>query len=55
LLKIRKLINFGDEDGKVLIEDTKLQEICQNYFYKLFNGQRFEVAQHTGRLALEEQ
>jgi len=36
-----------DEDGKVLIEDTKLQERWRSYFYKLFNGERFEVSPHT--------
>jgi len=36
-----------DEDGKVLIEETKIQEIWQGYFYKLFNGESFDVSQHT--------
>ena len=35
------------EDGKVLIEDTKLQERWQSYFYKLFDGERFDISQHT--------
>jgi len=35
-----------DEDGKVIIEDTKLQERWQSYFYKLFNGERFDIPQH---------
>jgi len=33
-----------DEDGKVLVEDTKVQERWQSYFYKLFNGERFNVS-----------
>jgi len=44
-----------DEDGKVLIEDTKVQERWQSYFYKLFNGERFDVSQHTKQVAQEEQ
>jgi len=44
-----------DEDGKVLINDTKVHERWQSYFYKLFNGERFDVLQHTTLLAREEQ
>jgi len=44
-----------DEDGKVLIEDTKLQERWQSYFYKLFNRERFDIPQHTKLSAWEEQ
>ena len=44
-----------DEDGKVLIEDTKVQERWQSFFYKLFNGERFDVPQDTEHLAQEEQ
>jgi len=44
-----------DEDGKVLVEDYKVQERWQSYFYKLFNGERFEVSQCTEHLAQEEQ
>ena len=33
-----------DENGKVLIEDTKLQERWKSYFYKLINGEGFNVA-----------
>jgi len=36
-----------DEDGKVLIEDTKIQEKLQSYFYKLFDGERFDISRHT--------
>jgi len=44
-----------DKGGKVLIEDTKVQERRQSYFYKLFNGERFNVSQHTGQVAHKEQ
>ena len=40
-----------DEDDKVLVEDNKVQERWQSYFYKLFNGERFDVSQHTEHLA----
>ena len=43
-----------DEDGKVLIKDTKIQERWQGYFYKLFNGERFDVSQHIELSAWEE-
>jgi len=43
-----------DEDGKVLIEDTKVQERWQSYFYKLFNGERFDVSQYMEQVAREE-
>jgi len=36
-----------DEDGRVLIEDTKLQERWSSYFYNLFNGERFDIFQHN--------
>jgi len=44
-----------NRDGKVLIEDTKVQEMWQSYFYKLFNGERFDVSQHTEQVARERQ
>ena len=44
-----------DEDGKVLVEDAKVQERSQSYFYKPFNGEGFVVSQHTEHLAQEEQ
>ena len=44
-----------DDDGKVLVKDTKVQERWKSYFYKLFNGERFEVFQCTEHLAQEEQ
>ena len=44
-----------DENSRVLIEDTKSQESWQSYFYKFFNGKRFDVFQHTTQLAQEEQ
>jgi len=40
---------------KVLVEVTKVQERWQSYFYKLFNGERFEVSQYLEHLAREEQ
>jgi len=43
-----------DEDGKVLIEDTQVQERWQSYFYKVFGG-RFDVSQHMEQVAREEQ
>ena len=33
-----------DEDGEVLVEDTTVQERWQSYFYKLFNGEGFDVS-----------
>ena len=33
-----------DEDGKILVEDTKVHERWQSYFYKLFNGKRFDIS-----------
>ena len=44
-----------DEDGKVLVEDAKVQERWQSYFYKFFNGKRFDVFHHTTHLARDEQ
>jgi len=44
-----------DEDGMVLVEDAKVKERWQSYFYKLFHGERFEVSQHIAHLAQEEQ
>jgi len=32
------------EDGRVLIEHTKLQEGWRSYFYNFFNGERFDVS-----------
>jgi len=43
-----------DDDGKVLVKDTKVQERWKSYFYKLFNGERFDVTQYTEHLAQEE-
>ena len=40
-----------DEDGKVLVEEVKVQERWQNYFYELFNREGFDVSQHTEHLA----
>ena len=40
-----------NRDGKVLIEDTKVQEMWQSYFYKLFNEKRFDVSQCTEHVA----
>ena len=36
-----------EEDGKVLINDTKVQERLQSYFYKLFNGVGFDGVQDS--------
>jgi len=44
-----------DEDGRVLVEDAKVQERWQGYFCKLFNGEGLDVSQHTEHLAREEQ
>ena len=44
-----------DEDGKVVVEDTKVQERWQKLFYKLFNGDKFDVSQHAERVDWEEQ
>jgi len=44
-----------DEDGRVLVEDAKVQESWQGYFCKLFNGEDLDVSQHTEHLAQEEQ
>jgi len=44
-----------DEEGRVLIEDTKVQERWQSYFYRLFNREKFDVAQHMEQVAREEQ
>ena len=44
-----------DEDGEVLVEDIKVQEIWQSYLYKLFNGERFNVSQDIEHLAREDQ
>ena len=33
-----------DEDGRVLVEDTKVQESWQGYFCKLFNGDDFDIS-----------
>ena len=32
-----------DEDGRVLVEDAKVQERWQGYFCKLFNGEDLDV------------
>ena len=44
-----------DADGRVLVEDAQVQDRWRSYFYKLFNGERFEVSQHTVHPAQEEQ
>jgi len=44
-----------DEDGRVLVEDTKVQERWQGYFCKLFNKKDLDVSQHSEHLAREEQ
>ena len=44
-----------DEGGRVLIEDIKTWERWQSHFYKLFNGERFDISQHTVQLAQEVQ
>jgi len=44
-----------DEDGKILVEDTRVQERWRSYFYKLFNEERFDVSHHTEHLDREEQ
>ena len=44
-----------DEDGRVLLEDVKVQDRWQSYFCKLFNGEDLDVSQHTEHLAREEQ
>ena len=31
-----------DEDSTIIVEDTKIKERQQNYFYNLFNGQKIE-------------
>jgi len=36
-----------DEDGKVLINDTKIDERWQSYFYELFNGEMFHISQQS--------
>jgi len=40
-----------DEDGRLLIEDTKLQERWRSYFYNLFNGEGCDVSQHNEQLS----
>ena len=47
--------SIKEEDGKVLIEDTKMQERWQSYFYKLFNEERFGGSQDNEQLAREGQ
>jgi len=44
-----------DEDGRVLVEDAKVQGRWQGYFCKLFNGEDLDVSRHTKLLAQEEQ
>jgi len=43
------------EDGRVLVEDAKVQERWRGYFCKLFNGEELDGSKHTGHLAREEQ
>ena len=42
-----------DEDRNVLIEDTKVQERWQSYYYKRFNGEVRRI-QRTEQVAQEE-
>ena len=44
-----------DVDGKFLVKDNKVQERQQSYFYKRFNGERFDIFQDIEHLAQEEQ
>jgi len=44
-----------DENGRVLVEDAKVQERGQGYFCKLFNGEHLNVSQHTEHLSREGQ
>jgi len=44
-----------DEDGRVLVEDVKVQGRWQDYFRKLFNGEDLDVSPHTKHVACEEQ
>ena len=44
-----------DENGRVLVEDTKVKKRWQGYFCKLFNGEVLDVLQHNGHLVREEQ
>jgi len=63
LVKVREILTrdfysmkcIKDEDGELLVEDTKVQERWQNYFYKLFNEERFHVSQNNEHLAQEGQ
>ena len=41
------------KDSKVLIEDTKVQERSQSYFFKLFNWVRFHSSQHSDQRGRE--
>jgi len=50
---LRSVRCIKDEDGKVLVEDNKVQQRWKSYFYKLFNGERFGVSQRTEHLAQE--
>jgi len=43
-----------DEDGRVLVEDAKVLERWQDYFYTLFNGEGLVISQHSEHLTLEE-
>ena len=43
------------EDGKVLVEDARIQERWQSYFCKLFNGEVSNVSRRTELLEREEQ
>jgi len=44
-----------DENGRVLVEDAKVQERWQGHFCKPFNGEDLDVSRHTEHLAQEEQ
>ena len=44
-----------DEDGRVIVEDAKVQERWRGYFCKFFNGEDLNVPRHIKHLAKEEQ
>ena len=44
-----------DEEGRVLVEGTKVKERWQEYFCKLFNREGLDISQLTKPMAREEQ
>ena len=44
-----------DDEGRVLVDEAKVQERWQGYFCKFFNGEGLDVSQHIELLAGEEQ